>query len=140
MRNYIRNLFYRGKYEELYKEFVLSRKKPRLVWNLIFWNKSQFSFKFFSVLFIWIIYLFWRKTTSGSSLGICKDRTSSFRSVCIKSRQRGVECEPPHFFVRATFCTISRMSHHKTLVLKFFLNVKAYCPLIFFQKSDHVRA
>ena len=49
---------------------------------------------------------------------------------------RGVECEPPHFLVRATFCTISRPSHLKMLVLQFFFfNCAFFCRFKTFFKN-----
>ena len=47
--------------------------------------------------------------------------------MCVSERPilyapaRGVECEPPHFLVRATFCTLSRLTHLKMLVLQVFI-------------------
>ena len=37
-----------------------------------------------------------------------------------KTLEWGVECEPPYFLVQATICTLSRPSHLKMLILKFF--------------------
>ena len=56
--------------------------------------------------------------------------------------QRGVECEPPHFLVRATFLILSRPSHIKMLVLQyFFFKCALICRLKnIFKKSGHVRA
>ena len=44
--------------------------------------------------------------------------------------RRGVECEPPHVLVRATFCTLSHPSHLKMLVLQvFFFKCALICLL-----------
>ena len=52
---------------------------------------------------------------------------------------KGVESEPPQFLVRATFCTISRLSHIKIIVPDFFFFKWLWLRNIL-QTSAYVRA
>ena len=65
-----------------------------------------------------------------------------FRTKQLRYLPKGrVECDPPHFFVRVTFCTFSRPSHIKMLVLHlFFFKLTFSVVLKHLKKSSLVRA
>ena len=82
--------------------------------------------------YFWII----KRLTKINSLKLFILYTSSCNSISWSIPRRRVECESPHFIVRATFFTISRPSHFKMLVLQFFLfNCVFYCRFKTFFKN-----